>query len=319
MIDPSAVLRQGLLGLGRSNSARRAAERAPIGRSVVRRFVAGDDSDDAVAQIAELVSHGLLATTDCLTSGDARDPGDVAQAGRTRDSHVQTLRALRERGLTAGGAAEVSLRLSAVGLAVPQDGPKIALDNARQICEAAALAGTTVTVGMEDHTTTDATLDIVRDLRADFPWVGVALQAALLRTEADCRDLAAEGSRVRLCKGSCAEPPSVALQDQQEVSLAFVRCLKVLLAGKGYPMIATHDQDLIDIARSLSDRELRSPDSFEFQMFFGVRPDEQRRLADAGLRMRVYVPYGTQWYPYVMRRLADHPAQAMTFLRSPKG
>ena len=169
---------------------------------------------------------------------------------------------------------------------------------------------------MEDHTTTDSTLGILRELRKDFPETGAVLQAYLRRTEADCRDLAYEGSRVRLCKGAYNEPESVAFQDKHEVDQSYVRCLKVLMAGHGYPMVATHDPRLIEIAGALADRYDRPQGSYEYQMLFGIRPDEQRRLAEAGEQVRVYVPYGEEWYGYLMRRLAERPANLTFFLRS---
>lgn len=315
MIDPSAALRQGLLGVGRKDSVRQAIEHASVGRTMAWRFVAGESADDCVERIADLVSDRRTATAAYL----AEEPGDAAQAGRNRDIHLRLLRALRECDLTTDAVAEVNLRLSDLGLALPSDGARIALDNARQVCESAARAGTVVTVDSADHTTTDAILDVVRELRADFPWVGVALPAQLRRTEADCRDLASEGSRVRLWKGDEPEPESVAFQGGHDVGLAYVRCLKVLMAGAGHPMIATHDPDIVDIARSLSGKERRAPESFEFQMRLGVRPDEQQRVIDAGLRLRVHVPYGEQWYPYLARRIAVHPSRALSFLRFPKG
>jgi proline dehydrogenase len=169
---------------------------------------------------------------------------------------------------------------------------------------------------MEDHTTTDATLHAVRALRGDFPTVGAVLQAYLRRTEADCRDLAGPGSRVRLCKGAYKEPASVAFQTRREVDLSYVRCLKVLMAGAGYPMVASHDPRLLDIASVLAARHHRRPGSYEIQMLYGIRPDEQRRLAGAGVTVRVYVPYGADWYGYFMRRLAERPANVGFFLRS---
>ena len=169
---------------------------------------------------------------------------------------------------------------------------------------------------MEDHTTTDSTLEVLRDLRQDFPWVGAVLQAYLYRTEADCRDLAVEGSRVRLCKGAYNEPPSVAFASRQDVDRSYVRCLSVLLAGPGYPMVATHDPRLVAIAGALAARNRRTPADHEYQMLYGIRPDEQRRLAGEGETVRVYVPYGSEWYGYLMRRLAERPANVAFFLRS---
>jgi proline dehydrogenase len=156
----------------------------------------------------------------------------------------------------------------------------------------------------------------VRELRADFPEVGAVLQAMLHRTEADCRDLAGPGSRVRLCKGAYAEPSSVAHQDDADVDRAYVRCLKVLMAGQGLPMVATHDQRLIDIARYLAGSHGRGLDGYELQMLYGVRPRAQSELAAEGHRMRVYLPYGTEWFGYFMRRLAERPANLAFFARS---
>ena len=210
----------------------------------------------------------------------------------------------------------MSLKLSALGQALGGDGEKIALENAREICQVAANAGTTVTLDMEDHTTTDSTLGILRELRQDWPWVGAVLQSYLYRTEQDCRDLAHEGSRVRLCKGTYKEPETVAYQDKSEVDKSYVRCLKVLMAGKGYPMVATHDPRLIEIAGVLAATAGRAPESFEFQMLLGIRPEEQRRLAEQGEQVRVYVPYGDEWYGYLMRRMAERPSNLRFFLRS---
>jgi proline dehydrogenase len=173
-----------------------------------------------------------------------------------------------------------------------------------------------VTLDMEDHTTTDSTLSILRDLRVDFPAVGAVLQAYLRRTEADCADLATAGSRVRLCKGAYDEPASVAFATPAEIDHSYVRCARVLLAGPGYPMFATHDPRLVEIIGALATAAQRSADSYEHQMLYGVRPHEQRRLAAAGHTVRVYVPYGDQWYPYLMRRLAERPSNAGFFLRS---
>ena len=196
------------------------------------------------------------------------------------------------------------------------NGHKIALENARAICRAARNAGTTVTLDMEDHTTTDSTLAILRDLRKDFPETGAVLQAYLHRTEADCRALAYEGSRVRLCKGAYNEPEEVAFQGREEVDKSYVRCLKVLMAGQGYPMIASHDPRLISIASSIAGRYGREKGTYEFQMLYGIRPEEQKRLARKGETVRVYVPYGQEWYGYLMRRLAERPQNLSFFVKS---
>jgi proline dehydrogenase len=309
-VDARDVLRNGLLRLAASTNVRDVVERAPVSRSVVRRFVPGSNHSDAVGAAKQLASTHRMATIDYL----GEDTTDLAQAQHTRDAYVALLSALAAEGLTSGGTVEVSLKLSAIGQALPGDAKQVALEHARQICQAAADAGTTVTLDMEDHTTTDATLETLRALRTDFPDVGAVLQAYLHRTEADCADLAGEGSRVRLCKGAYQEPESVAFQGA-EVDKAYVRCLKVLMAGQGYPMVASHDPRIVEIAGALAAKHGRDPKSFEYQMLYGIRPDEQQRIADRGDQMRVYIPYGEEWYGYLMRRLAEKPANLAFFLR----
>jgi len=304
------VIGRFLLSLSRSDKIRDLAISAPVARDVVRRYVAGETADDAVRASSELAADGRLVTLDHL----GEDTTEPAQAAATRDAYLHLLRMLGDAGLT--DRAEVSVKLSAVGQALSGDGEKVALENARAICQAAQDFGTTVTLDMEDHTTTDSTLGILAELRQDFPGTGAVLQAYLRRTESDCRDLATAGSRVRLCKGAYKEPESVAYQSAAEVDRSYVRCLQVLMSGAGYPMMATHDPRLVEIAGALAVRHGRAKGSYEFQMLYGVRPDEQRRLASEGERMRVYVPYGDEWYGYLVRRMAEKPANVMLFLRS---
>jgi proline dehydrogenase len=300
-------LRTVLLTASRRRSVRRVVEHAPVSRSVVKRFVAGDSAEAAVSATRTLVDAGLRVSLDHL----GEDTTEVAHAHATTAAYLTLLTQLDSAGLAHD--AEVSVKLSAVGQALDHS---LAIDNARQICAAAARAGTTVTLDMEDHTTTDATLASLRELRADFPWVGAVVQSYLHRTEADCRDLATEGSRVRLCKGAYKEPESVAYQRREDVDASYQRCLRVLLDGAGYPMIATHDPALVAAAEQMIDASSRPSDSYEFQMLFGIRPEEQQRLATAGHLMRVYVPYGDEWYGYLMRRMAERPANVKFFLRA---
>jgi proline dehydrogenase len=304
------VLRSLLLSASRNERLHQLASEAAPARAMVDRFVAGERTEDAVRATAGLVGSGRLVTIDRL----GEDTLDRAQADATRDAYIELLDALHAAGLTAD--AEVSVKLSAVGQALPGDGEKIALEGARAICAKAAEAGTTVTLDMEDHTTTDSTLGILRELRADFPWVGAVIQAYLRRSEADCRDLATAGSRVRLCKGAYREPESVAWTDRGDIDRAYVRCAKILMQGQGYPMLATHDPRLVEIGEALAIRSDRAPGSYEFQMLYGVRPDEQLRLAAEGQRMRVYVPYGDEWYGYLVRRLAERPANLTLLARA---
>jgi proline dehydrogenase len=304
------VIRRVLLSLSGSDRARTLVSTVPLSRAVVDRYVAGEGDDDAVRVAGELAAEGLAVTIDRL----GEDVLEPAHAEATREAYLGLLRRLADDGLAS--STEVSVKLSAMGQALATDGDKVALENAHQVCAAAAAAGTTVTLDMEDHTTTDATLEALGELRRDFPETGAVLQAYLHRTEGDCRDLAGPGSRVRLCKGAYDEPESVAYRDRREVDRSYVRCLKVLMAGQGYPMVATHDPRLVEIAGALAIRHDRAKGSYEYQMLYGVRPDEQRRLAGQGERMRVYLPYGNEWYGYLVRRMAERPQNLALFARS---
>jgi proline dehydrogenase len=282
----------------------------PITRDVVQQFVAGENIADAVAATADITATGRLVTIDRL----GEDVVEQTQAQQTKDDYLSLLNVLNANGLAAD--AEVSVKLSAVGQMLPKDGEKVALDLARTVCEKAQSLGSAVTLDMEDHTTTDSTLGILHELRKDFPTTGAVLQAYLYRTEGDCKDLAYEGSRIRLCKGAYNEPEAVAYQSKHDVDLAFVRCMKILFAGEGYPMIASHDPRLVEIAGALAVHNDRQRGSYEYQMLYGVRPEEQQRLADDGERMRVYIPYGEDWYGYMIRRMAEKPANVSLFLKS---
>ena len=310
-----ALLRRPILMLARSERVKDLVSTLPVSAGIVRSYVAGEETDDVVRVSKELLGEGLTTTIDYL----GEDTTDAARATATVAAYLDLLEALHGAGLA--GAAEVSVKLSAIGRYLPAaqapgGAERVALENARRICRAAANIGTTVTLDMEDHTTTDATLHILRELRQDFPDTGAVLQAYLRRTEADCHRLATEGSRVRLCKGAYDEPAEVAFTDRVEVDRSYVRCLKVLLAGDGYPMIATHDPRMIAVAQHLVEQSGREPGSYEFQMLYGIRPDEQRRLTARGAKVRVYVPYGGEWYGYLMRRLAERPQNLSFFLRS---
>jgi proline dehydrogenase len=303
------MLRAPLLAAARSKGIRRLVEAVPATRSVVRRFVAGSETADAVRVARELAADGRRITLDHL----GEDTTDATQAAATVAAYEAVLSALASEGLASG--ADVSVKLSAVGQFLPSNGEDVALENARKICAAADAVGATVTLDMEDHTTTDSTLGILRELRGEYPWVGAVLQAYLRRTEQDCRELSGPGSRVRLCKGAYAEPEPAAFQDKADVDKSYVRCLRVLMAGSGYPMVASHDPRMIEIAAALAIENTRSSDDHEFQMLYGIRPEEQARIAASGSRMRVYVPYGDEWYGYFMRRLAERPANLGFFLR----
>ena len=304
------MLRTALLAAADSPRVRRLVETAPPTRPLVRRFVAGTEVPEALDAARELRERGVRVSLDHL----GEHVTGAEQAGSVVAAYREVLAGLAREGLT--DVAEVSVKLSALGQALPVDGEKIALDNARRICAAAERAGSAVTVDMEDHTTTDSTLRVLAALRVDFPRTGAVLQAQLRRTEGDCRDLAREGSRVRLCKGAYAAPASVAFPHPSEVDRSYARCLGVLMAGAGYPMVASHNPRMVRLAERLAERNGRGATEYEHQMLYGVRPDEQQRLADEGRRVRVYVPYGHEWYGYFVRRLAERPANVGFFLRS---
>jgi proline dehydrogenase len=299
-----------LLAASRSDRLRRVVAAAPVTRPVVDRFVAGDALHPAMDTVRALTASGLEVTLDHL----GEDVTDRATARHTRDAYLRLLETLAAADL--GDRAEVSVKLSAFGQALPDGGHDIALENVRAVAELATANGTTVTLDMEDHTTVDSTLAVLRELRREHPRTGAVLQSYLFRTEDDARELATAGSRVRLVKGAYDEPAHVAHQDRRAVDRAYVRALRVLFAGEGYPMVGSHDPRMIAIAQELAARNRRAPGSYEFQMLYGIRTAEQRRLAAAGERMRIYVPYGADWYGYFMRRLAERPANLAFFLRS---
>jgi len=306
------VARPAILAASRRDGLRRTAERLPITREVVHRFVPGESIADAMDAVAQLRYSRRLVSIDHL----GEDVTDLETANQNVDVYLALLDALERRDEpdTAVRPLEVSVKLSALGQALGRDGEKIALDNARAICARAQRAGVWLTVDAEDHTTTDSTLSIVRELRTEFDWVGTVLQAYLKRTPGGCADFA--DARIRLCKGAYDEPASVAYRDRAEVTDAYLRCLRILMAGDGYPMVASHDPQIIAEVPALASEFGRGVDDFEYQMLYGIRDAEQRRLAEAGNHVRVYVPFGSQWYGYFVRRLAERPANLTFFLRA---
>jgi proline dehydrogenase len=303
------VLRRALLAASASNRLRQLITTAPQTRAIVEDYVAGETADDAVRVTRRLRAAGLLVSLDYLGE-DTKDP---AQAAAVTDEYIQLAGKLGAEGLTEGGGAEVSVKPTAVGLFL---GARTATENIRRICAAAREAGTTVTLDAEEFAAIEPTLRIAAQLRADYHDLGCVVQACLRRSEADCGALAAYGVRVRLCKGAYNEPDSVAFTARRDVDSSYARCLRILMNGPGYPMLATHDPRLIEITGALAMLTGRAPDSFEYQMLYGIRPAEQRRLANEGARVRVYLPYGGDWYAYLVRRLAERPRNLAFFLRS---
>ncbi|MEU7279367.1 proline dehydrogenase family protein [Streptomyces sp. NPDC045431] len=298
-----------ILAASRSDKMRRFVSAAPGTKQVVARFIAGERVDQIVPIVREMADKGLEVTLDVV----GEDITTRDQAHAARDAYMELIEHLEELGL--GEKAEMSVKLSMFGQSL-EGGHELALANVRRVVEAAASIGTTVTLDAEDHTTLDSMFAIHEELRKDFPQTGCVIQAYLFRTEEDARRLAANGSRVRIVKGAYKEPASVAYQDKHEIDKAYVRILKILMEGDGYPMIGSHDPRLIAVGQELARRAGRKLDEYEFQMLYGIRSDEHVRLAAEGHRMRVYTAYGTDWYGYFMRRLAEKPANLLFFVRS---
>ncbi|MET8556854.1 proline dehydrogenase family protein [Streptomyces sp. NPDC004959] len=314
-----------ILAASRSDRLRRVVSAAPVTKPVVNRFIPGETVDQIVPIIVDATSRGLELTMDVV----GEDITTPEQAAAARDAYLELIEHLKV--LDLGTRAEMSVKLSMFGQSLPapaatpggggsapafRSGHELALANVRPVVEAAAAIGTTVTLDAEDHTTLDSMFAIHEELRKDFPQTGCVIQAYLFRTEDDARRLAAAGSRVRLVKGAYKEPASVAYQEKAEIDKAYIRVLRVLMEGDGYPMVGSHDPRIVEIAQELARRAGRKPGDFEFQMLYGIRSEEHVRLAREGHRMRVYTAYGTDWYGYFMRRLAEKPANLLFFLRS---
>ncbi|ADG99225.1 Proline dehydrogenase [Segniliparus rotundus DSM 44985] len=310
-----------LLAASKSQRLESLSQRFAFTRAVVSRFVAGYELDDALRVVADLLGSRFVSV-DHLGE-NVRDRAQAEAAVQAHRDLLDGLGRVRDELAARGqplpdGALEASIKLSAFGQLLP-DGQALALAGAQALCAKADEVGALVTVDMEDHTTTEATLSVVRALRSDFPWTGAVLQSYLKRTEADCRDFAGPGSRIRLCKGAYQEPKSVAYQDKEQVDSSYKRCLAVLFEGDGYPMVASHDPAMIAEATRLAAATSRVASSYEHQMLYGVRADEQARLAASRVRVRTYVPYGGRWYGYFVRRLAERPANLGFFLRALAG
>ncbi|WP_327255094.1 proline dehydrogenase family protein [Streptomyces sp. NBC_01244] len=303
------MLGPAILAASRSDKMRRIVSAAPVTKPVVNRFIPGETVDQVIPIVEDLTGKGLEVTLDVV----GEDITTVEQSHAARDAYLELIEQLAHLGL--GETVEMSVKLSMFGQAL-EGGHELALANVRPVVEAAAAIGTTVTLDAEDHTTLDSMFAIHEELRREYPQTGCVIQAYLFRTEADARRLAAAGSRVRIVKGAYKEPAEVAYQDKAEIDKAYVRILKILMEGEGYPMIGSHDPRLIAIGQELARKAGRKLDEYEFQMLYGIRGEEHLRLAAEGHRMRVYTAYGTDWYGYFMRRLAEKPANLLFFLRS---
>jgi len=300
MTDTATHLsRSALLFLSRRSGLKDVATRLGPLREVASRFIAGENLEDAVQAVKGLNALGLMASFDHLNEA-------VSTPDETRQE-VREYKRLMARIDNVGVRANVSLKLTQCGLLFDK---ALALQNARAVVAEAASRGSFVRVDMEHSAVTQATLDTVRALHAEFgeARVGAVLQSYLRRTEADARALCAERVRIRLCKGAYLEGPDVAFPDKRDVDANFVRVMKVLLDSGVYHGIATHDERMIDATLKYAAQQRLPRGAFEFQMLYGIRRDLQEKLAKEGHPVRIYVPYGKYWYPYFMRRLAERPA-----------
>jgi proline dehydrogenase len=278
-----------------------------LARRFASRFVAGETVEVAVAALTELNAAGISATLDLLGEAVA----SAAEARAARNVYLQTLDRIRQ----VGADGNVSVKLTQMGLDIDE---ALCRENLRAIIAQATSYASFVRIDMEQSDYTEKTLRLfTRTLHPEFGnAVGVVLQSYLRRTEQDVEDMIALGARVRLCKGAYKEPATVAFPDKRDVDANYVRCMERLLERGNYPGIATHDGKIIAHAKAVARRKGIPPARFEFQMLYGVRRDLQRALRREGYNVRVYVPFGEHWYPYLMRRLAERPANVAFLLGS---
>ncbi|QSQ21586.1 proline dehydrogenase family protein [Pyxidicoccus parkwayensis] len=299
--------RSALLYLSRQEHLKDWATRLRPFRDMASRFIAGETLEEAVEAVKALNAKGMTVSFDHLNEA-------VKTPEETRDEVLQYQRMLA-RIDQAGVKANVSLKLTQCGLLIDK---ALALRNAREVVADATRRDSFVRIDMEESAVTQATLDIVRELHAEFgePHVGAVLQSYLRRTEEDAKALCRERVRIRLCKGAYLEGPDVAFPDKADVDANFVRCMRVLLDSGVYHGIATHDERMIDATLEYAAKQHLPRGAYEFQMLYGIRRDLQERLVKDGHPVRIYVPYGRYWYPYFMRRLAERPANLWFVMRN---
>lgn len=294
------LLRSAFIALSTNRSLRRFSERSSIGRKLSSRFVAGLDVEDALRAAERLNKQGITATLDSLGESVSTE----AEAHHAAEIYHRLLDAIAAQKLK----ANISLKLTQVGLEMS---PDLAFTIASGLSEHCRATGNFLRIDMEGSQLTQVTLDLVRHLHARPEYnghIGIVIQAYLYRSEADIQQLIADGIRVRLCKGAYQEPPSIAFPKKTDTDTNYVRLSGILLSSPVYHGLATHDEAMIEAAKSYARNQGIAPEHFEFQMLYGVRRDLQRRLIAEGYNVRVYVPFGREWYPYFMRRLAERPA-----------
>jgi len=304
------MLRNLLIRLSKSQLARRWISSFPPSRRVARRFVAGETLDEAVGAVQRLNEQGLLATLNHL----GEHTGTPDDAHRAASEYVEILETIDSENLE----ANISVKPTQMGLELGED---VCFATIRRVAERARESGNSVRVDMEDSGTVDATLRVYERLRKEgCDNVGVVIQSYLFRSKGDIRRLVEQGANVRLCKGAYAEPPSVAFPNKRDVDESFQALLGQMWQPTAfdqgaYAAVATHDERLIRWCEESVRKQDIPMDQIEFQMLYGVRRDLQRQLAEKGYRVRVYVSYGTEWYPFFMRRLAERPANVIFIVR----
>jgi len=302
------MLRAAFIALSENRTLRHMAESSALGHRVSGRFVAGTTVDEALRATQETNALGMSVSLDNLGE-------NVTNAGEARESaqlYHELLDRIAERGLD----ANVSLKLTHMGFDVD---PKLAIEIVESLVKHARDKQNFVRVDMEGSPYTQRTLDLVQQIHSrngNRGAVGAVIQAYLRRSEADVRNLVSQGTRIRLCKGAYKEPPEIAFPDKSDVDANFVKLMKLLLKSGIYHGIATHDEKMIEATIAFARAEKIPATAFEFQMLYGIRRDLQRELVKQGWRLRVYIPFGTEWYPYFMRRLAERPANALFVARN---
>lgn len=280
-------------------------ETSESSKKLTRRFVAGETLEDELAVCAQLKSEGIFSSLDHL----GENVTSIEEAAASRDFYLDALDKIAARGLT----STISVKLTQMGIDLSED---VSLENVRALVRRAKPSGIRIEIDMESTAYTERTLKTVERLAEECGCIRAVIQAYLFRSEADIEHMNQLGIPVRLCKGAYHEPHSAAFADKKDVDQNYVKLMKTLLDHGTYPAIATHDEAIQNEAQRYRRERGIGADKFEFQMLYGIRRDLQRRLADEGYRVRVYIPYGTAWYPYFMRRLAERPANAMFLARN---
>ncbi len=299
------ILRDIFLAMSKSTPMRDFVVNFPLSRRVSRRFVAGETLDEAIQVVKKLNAQGLGVTFDQLGESVSLE----SEAREAKDGYLRALDAIAANKVS----SQVSVKLTQMGLDIS---PDLCLDNMRQILRRAKEIGTFVTIDMEDAQHTQVTLNAFKTLREEFDNVGIVIQSYLYRSEQDMQALYQLGANVRLCKGAYKEPAEVAFPEKKDVDANYLKLAQIFLQSNGnntgaYLDLATHDEKIIDWAREYTTTHKVDRQRFEFQMLYGIRADLQRKLVSEGYTMRVYVPYGSHWYPYFMRRLAERPANVI--------